>query len=130
MSNLFIYSHKGGLIIRSMVKPPLWECINKWEFINLLVVWYQKIPISESLPIVNLTPVILKTFCSIHSRWEWTENLILDGSEDFTRTWVMSFQMGIGSLDETVFFRWDFVPLCKRWVIIEILLLWEKQFSG
>ena len=34
-SNLFIHSHKGGLIIRSMFKPPLWECINKWEFVGI-----------------------------------------------------------------------------------------------
>ena len=25
----------------------------------------------------------------------------------------MSFQVGIGSLGGTVFFRWDFVPLCQ-----------------
>ena len=27
----------------------------------------------------------------------------------------MSFQVGIGSLAGTVFFRWEFVPLCKLW---------------
>ena len=27
----------------------------------------------------------------------------------------MSFQVGIGSLAGTVFFRWDFVPLFKLW---------------
>ena len=25
------HSHKGGLIIRSILKPTLWECINKWK---------------------------------------------------------------------------------------------------
>ena len=28
----------------------------------------------------------------------------------------MSFQVGIGSLDGTLFFRWDFVPLCELWI--------------
>ena len=41
-------------------------------------------PICETLHIINLTPVILKTFWSIYSTWEWTENLILGGSEAFT----------------------------------------------
>ena len=43
-------------------------------------------PISESLHIVNLTPVILKNFWSINSRWEWTENLILGEPESFAET--------------------------------------------
>ena len=45
-----------------MVKPPLGECINNWEFINLLADWYQV------------------------ARWEWTGNLILGGSESFAGT--------------------------------------------
>ena len=54
-----------------MFKPPLRECLNKGDFINLLVDWYQWMCITESLPIVNLTPVILKTVGSIYWRWEW-----------------------------------------------------------
>ena len=60
-------------------------------------------PISESLHIVNLTPVILKTFWSIYSRWEWTGNLILGRSESFAGTSEISFQVGIGSSGATVF---------------------------
>ena len=65
-------------------------------------------PISENLHIVNLTPVILKTFWSIYWRWEWTGNLISGGSESFVGTY-MSFQVGIGSLGGTGFFQ---VELC------------------
>ena len=43
----------------------------------------------------SLTLVILKTFWSIYSRWQWTRNLILDGTEIFASTEVMLFQMGI-----------------------------------
>ena len=53
----------------------------------------------------NLTPVILKTFWSTYSRWEWTGNVILGGSESLAGTWVISFQVGIGSLGGTVFFQ-------------------------
>ena len=60
-------------------------------------------PISESLSIINLSPVILKTFSSIYSRSKWTENLILGGSESFAWTYIMTFQVGIGSLGGTVF---------------------------
>ena len=28
-SHLFMHSHKGGFIIDLLIKPPLWECINK-----------------------------------------------------------------------------------------------------
>ena len=66
-------------------------------------------PISETLNIVNLTPVILKTFSSIYSRWEGTGNLILGRSESFAGTYVMSFQVDIGSLGGTVFLN---VGLC------------------
>ena len=66
-------------------------------------------PISETLHIVNLTPVILKTFWSIYSRWEWTGNLILGGTESFAGTSVMPFQVRIGSLGGTLFFQ---VGLC------------------
>ena len=59
-------------------------------------------PISESLSIVNLTPVILKTFSSIYSRSKWTGNLILGGSESFAWTCIMTFQVGIGYLGGTV----------------------------
>ena len=59
--------------------------------------------ISKSRPIFNLTPVILKTFWSIYSRWQWTENLILDGTDIFAGTWVRSFQVEIGLLGGTVF---------------------------
>ena len=82
-------------------------------------------PISERLPIVNLTPVILKTFCSIYLRWESTRNLILGGSEIFAGTYVMSFQVGIGSLGWILFFRWDFVPLCELCVGILQFLYFE-----
>ena len=30
-SHLFMHSHKGGLNMDLMIKPPLWECINKLE---------------------------------------------------------------------------------------------------
>ena len=66
-------------------------------------------PISENLHTVNLTPVILKTFWSIYWRWEWTGNLISGGSESFVGTYVMSFQVGIGSRGGTGFFQ---VGLC------------------
>ena len=59
-------------------------------------------PISESLSIVNLTPVILKTFSSIYSRSKWTGNLILGGSESFAWTGTMTFQVGNGNLGGTV----------------------------
>ena len=37
-----IHSHKDCLVRRPMVKTPLWEFINKWGCINLLLVdWYQ-----------------------------------------------------------------------------------------
>ena len=94
-------------------------------------------PISETLHIVNLTPVILKTFWSIYSRWEWTGNLILGESESFAGTWVMSFQMGIGCLGGTVFFQ---VGLCTplqtmmyhKWQSYDIWFLryevWQTEF--
>ena len=43
-------------------------------------------PVSESLHIVNLTPVILETYWSMYPRWERTENMILGGPESFTAT--------------------------------------------
>ena len=42
--------------------------------------------ISKSLPIVNLTPVILKIFWNIYLRWERTGNLTLSGVENFAGT--------------------------------------------
>ena len=41
--------------------------------------------------------------------------MILGRSESFAGTYIMSFQEGIGSFGGTVFFRWDFVPLCELW---------------
>ena len=41
-------------------------------------------PTTKSLPIFNITPVILKTFWSIYSKLEGIEILILDGTESFT----------------------------------------------
>ena len=32
-----MHSHKGGLSIDLMIKPPLWECINKLEKLKLLI---------------------------------------------------------------------------------------------
>ena len=62
-------------------------------------------PISESLPNVNLTPVILRTFWGIYSRRERTRNLILGRSESFAETYMMSFQVGARSLGGTGFFQ-------------------------
>ena len=73
-------------------------------------------PISKSLPIVNLTSVTLNTFWSTYLRWEWTGNSILGRTESFAETLrlrlrlrllLRSFQVGL------CFFRWDFVSLCE-----------------
>ena len=65
-------------------------------------------PISEYLPIVNLTPVILKTFCSIYLRWEWKGNLIF--------RWVWKFCWDLSNIISggNWLFRWDcfLVGLC------------------
>ena len=95
LSNLFVHPHKSGLIIRSMLRPPLWKCINKWEFIILLVHWYQWILISESLPIVNLT-----------------ERHIRDGSEQkiwFKRVWKFWWDLSNVISGGNWLFRWDCV---------------------
>ena len=52
--------------------------------------------ISESLPFINFTPVILKTFLSIYSRWRCARNLILGG---------LRFLLGLKQYQ----FRWDCV---------------------
>ena len=72
-------------------------------------------PISKSPPIVNVDPVILKTFWSIYSRWEWTENLILGRTDSSSATSVMSFQMEIDSLGGTFFQLERFIPLRSIW---------------
>ena len=71
--------------------------------------WLASVPISKSLYIVDLTPVIFKTFWSIYSRWEWTRNLILSGSESFAGTLELIFHMKIDFLGGTVIFQ---VGLC------------------
>ena len=59
-------------------------------------------PISESLPIFNLTPVILKTFWNIYLWWEWTRNLIFWQVSKFC-WYLITFQVGIVCLGGTVF---------------------------
>ena len=66
-------------------------------------------PISESLPDFNLTPVILRAFSGIYPRRERTRNLILGRSESFSETYMMSFQVVTRSLGGTGFFQ---VGLC------------------
>ena len=68
---MFIDSHKGGLIKKIYGETTLMRMHKQMRFINLLVDWYQEMTISESLSIVNLTPVVLKTF----------QAYIRDGSE-------------------------------------------------
>ena len=63
-------------------------------------------PISGTLHIVNLTPVILKLF---EAYIQDGSEMILGGSESFAGTLVMSWHVGIGSLGRTVFFQ---VGLC------------------
>ena len=55
----------------SMLKPPLWECINIWEFINLLVDWTNKC--------LSVKACILLTW--LQSSWKPFEVYIWDGSE-------------------------------------------------
>ena len=58
-------------------------------------------PISESLPIVNLTPVILKTFRSIYSRWEWKGN--------FWQVWKFSWDLRNVISRGNWLFMWNYV---------------------
>ena len=71
--------------------------------------------ISKSPSIVNVDPIILKTFWSIYSRWERTENLILGRTDSSAATSVMSFQMGIDSLGGTFFQLERYNPLRSIW---------------
>ena len=71
--------------------------------------------ISKSPSIVNVDPIILKTFWSKYSRWERTENLILGRTDSSAATSVMSFQMGIDSLGGTFFQLERYNPLRSIW---------------
>ena len=71
--------------------------------------------ISKSPSIVNVDPIILKTFWSIYSRWERTENLILGRTDSSAATSIMSFQMGIDSLGGTFFQLERYNPLRSIW---------------
>ena len=66
--------------------------------------------ISKSLPIFNLTPVILKTFWSIYSRWQWAEKFDFRWDWHFSGTWVRSVQVEIGLLGGSVFPTGTFYP--------------------
>ena len=111
-----------------MVKPLLWECIKKWECINFMLVdWYQQMPISKSLPVLNLNLLILKTLWSVYLRWNI--NLILGGTECFAGTYVMSLQVGIGSLVGTVFPGETLYP-SGNYVIFIVAYWYRRRNSG
>ena len=71
--------------------------------------------ISKSPSIVNVDPIIWKTFWSKYSRWERTENLILGRTDSSAATSVMSFQMGIDYLGGTFFQLERYNPLRSIW---------------
>ena len=110
---MFIHSHNGGLIIRSIIKLPLWECTNKWEFINVLVDCYQKMPISESLHIVTWQKFVKFV------KWQ---KLFVDGSNVVipfkirimhrTATHIFAPRPLIFKLQQEV---WKFYNVCVSW---------------
>ena len=101
---MFIYSHKGGLTIRSVVKPPLWESINKpvnWLVSINAYQWKSAYCYFDSSDLVNVLKYIFKMGVNrkfgLRQVWKlrWDLSNVISGGD-----W---------------FFRWDFVPLCELW---------------
>ena len=73
--------------------------------------------ISESLPILNMTPVILKTLCIKYIF------MGVNRKFDFRQDWMfcsdLSNVISGGNLLFwwDCFFRWDFVPFCEPWTL-------------
>ena len=79
-------------------------------------------PFSKNLPIVNLTPVILKTLftptsniCSKKHIHDMGMNRKFDFRQDGKFCWDLSDGISGGNwlIRWDCIFRWDFVPLCK-----------------
>ena len=99
--NFFIHSHKGGLIIRSMVKLTWSECINKSELINLLVDRYQCLSVKVWFLLFWL-----------QSSWKLFEIYMWDGSKQEIRFWaVWKFCWDLRNVTSggNFLFRWDCV---------------------
>ena len=111
-----------------MVKPLLWECINKWECINFLLVdWYQQMAISKSLPVLNLNLPILKTLWSVYLRW--------NSKFDFRWDWMFCWDLcnvitgGNWVLSWDCFSRWTLYP-SGNYVIFIVAYWYRRRNSG
>ena len=85
--------------------------------------------ISKSLPILSLTPVILKSFWSIYSRWEWTGNLLYRLNWKFSWDLNNSISGGNWLFGGTVFSGGTFYP-SANYVIFIMAYWYRRPYSG
>ena len=85
--------------------------------------------ISKSLPILSLTPVILKSFWSIYSRWEWTGNLLYRLNWKFSWDLNNSISGGNWLFGGTVFSGGTLHP-SANYVIFIMAYWYRRPYSG